>query len=835
DIFRVKFNPYGAHLWSMSFGSTGGDQGVDVAVDNAGSIFVTGYFEDIVEFGGGALVSNGGRDIFVVKFSFDGTHMWSRSYGSSFGNDEGHGIAVDGAGNVIVGGEFGNTVNYGGFHLTSNGDSDIFLAKYDTFGTLDWAQSFGGLGWDSMEEVAAAASNNDIYLTGHFPNSIDLGGGALVSAGSEDIFLARYSPGGGHQWSKRFGDSAFDYGIGLAVDAAGNVTVTGSFMGTVNFGGGNFMAGGATTGFVASYTSGGNHRWSRMVGQSSGWDVATSNTDDVFVAGHLLGTADFGGGELTAVADTDVFIAWYDMDGNHKWSNRYGDSGNNAGFGIAVDLNGHPTITGETNGSVDFGGGSLGGAGGYDVFVAKFFGEIEIGALDDCANDRGKCALMVFVKHFLDGPPIPFNPPGPPVTRYSIWRAVGTLPMYPPDPIHSCPGPASASLAGTRSAASVPCDGWEKVADIPATAPEAPYMVPVPTTRDATPGDPAIHYFVVLAEDDQGGWHTSPPESISTTNDLGSAILAIEDVPNDNGRLVSITFARDSEDAGGAATPVLSYGIYRRDDPPPSISSPSTIAAKEPDPVHRIEGWTYVASAPAHGDPVYAVEAPTVGDSTISSGDYSSTFFVRAMTAAPTVFFDSPWYAGYSLDNLAPPMPTSFAYNAGTLSWDPSTAGDFGYFTVYGNAIADFTTAVVVDYTTAATMDVSLSPYAWYYVTATDFSGNEGPHASIATATGIAGTPNGYVLSVTNHPNPFNPSTAVKYTVPTTGAVNVSIYDARGSRIATLVDNPAHAAGAYSAEWNGRNDAGSTVSSGVYFARITHSAGTRSRKLVLLK
>ncbi|MDH5627640.1 MAG: hypothetical protein OEY69_05035, partial [Candidatus Krumholzibacteria bacterium] len=109
DIFLVKFNPYGAHLWSMSFGSTGGDQGVDVAVDNAGSIFVTGYFEDIVEFGGGALVSNGGRDIFVVKFSFDGTHMWSRSYGSSFGNDEGHGIAVDGAGNVIVGGEFGNT------------------------------------------------------------------------------------------------------------------------------------------------------------------------------------------------------------------------------------------------------------------------------------------------------------------------------------------------------------------------------------------------------------------------------------------------------------------------------------------------------------------------------------------------------------------------------------------------------------------------------------------------------------------------------------------------------------------------------------------------------
>ena len=91
------------------------------------------------------------------------------------------------------------------------------------------------------------------------------------------------------------------------------------------------------------------------------------------------------------------------------------------------------------------------------------------------------------------------------------------------------------------------------------------------------------------------------------------------------------------------------------------------------------------------------------------------------------------------------------------------------------------------------------------------------------------------MLSVSNFPNPFNPRTTVGYTVPSRGAVTVAIYDAHGARVATLVDNEDRDAGAYRVEWDGRAENGAAAASGVYFARIQHASGARSKKMVLLK
>ena len=126
------------------------------------------------------------------------------------------------------------------------------------------------------------------------------------------------------------------------------------------------------------------------------------------------------------------------------------------------------------------------------------------------------------------------------------------------------------------------------------------------------------------------------------------------------------------------------------------------------------------------------------------------------------------------------------------------------------------------------------SPYAFYFVTATDFSGNESKPAVINTLSGAGGTPASYVLSISAYPNPFNPTTTIRYTVPSKGRVEVAVYDARGAHMATLV-NAEKAAGAYTQAWNGRDGSGEAVSSGVYFARVTHGAGTRTYKMVLLK
>jgi hypothetical protein len=245
-------------------------------------------------------------------------------------------------------------------------------------------------------------------------------------------------------------------------------------------------------------------------------------------------------------------------------------------------------------------------------------------------------------------------------------------------------------------------------------------------------------------------------------------------------------------------------------------------------------GWTHVGTVAAHAKGEYSIDAPTIGDSTIALGQYLSTFFIRASTGEPEVHFDSAPEDGYSVDNLAPGIPDNLIFGDGDLAWDESTAEDFDYFTVYGSNTDSFGDAVLIDYTISNGMDVSSSSYICYWVTATDFSGNEGKPAKMNTLSGSGGTPTSYVLSVSNFPNPFNPGTTVKYTVPSRGEVSIAVYDARGALVATLF-NGERDAGAYSVTWDGRTEGAAVAASGVYFARIEHAGAARSKKMVLLK
>jgi len=98
----------------------------------------------------------------------------------------------------------------------------------------------------------------------------------------------------------------------------------------------------------------------------------------------------------------------------------------------------------------------------------------------------------------------------------------------------------------------------------------------------------------------------------------------------------------------------------------------------------------------------------------------------------------------------------------------------------------------------------------------------------------VGGTPASYVLSVSNYPNPFNPRTTVKYTVPLRGMVDINVYDASGAHVATLFHGERNA-GAYSVDWDGHANGDVSAASGIYFARISLNGETRTKKMVLLK
>ncbi|MBI4701343.1 MAG: SBBP repeat-containing protein [Deltaproteobacteria bacterium] len=367
----------GLHLWSKLFGDGSDQYGTGIAVDGSGNALVTGMFTGTVDFGGGQLASAGGEDIFVAKLDKDGKHLWSKRFGDA-SHQEGHAIAVDALGNVLVAGMFTGTVNFGGGMLTSAGSYDGFVAKLGPDGTHLWSKRFGDASDQRAYATATDASGN-VVLAGYFHGSIDLGGGKLTSAGGEDIFVAKYDKDGAHLWSKRFGDaSAYQEAYGIATDASGNVALAGRFYGSIDLGGGKLTSAGHYDGFVARLGPDGTHLWSNRFGDGSeqtAQGIATDASGNVGLAGHFYGSIDLGGGPLTSAGGSDIFVAKYDKDGKHLWSKRFGDASDEQdGTGIAVDGSGNAIVTGEFQGTVDFGGGPLTSADGVnvDVFVAKF-------------------------------------------------------------------------------------------------------------------------------------------------------------------------------------------------------------------------------------------------------------------------------------------------------------------------------------------------------------------------------------------------------------------------------------------------------------------------------
>ncbi|MCC6521510.1 MAG: hypothetical protein IT373_02505 [Polyangiaceae bacterium] len=126
DGFVAVLDASGAERWSRGLGAQGDDTVEGVAVRANDSLVVVGSFEGSVDFGGGTLASAGGADAFVLALADDGAHHFSHAYGSA-GDDAAHAVAVDAGGRSFVTGEVSGTVDFGGGALTSSGGSDVFV------------------------------------------------------------------------------------------------------------------------------------------------------------------------------------------------------------------------------------------------------------------------------------------------------------------------------------------------------------------------------------------------------------------------------------------------------------------------------------------------------------------------------------------------------------------------------------------------------------------------------------------------------------------------------------------------------------------------------------
>jgi hypothetical protein len=480
DIFVAKFDPSGAHLWSKRFGDQYLDWAESVAADQSGNILLTGRFQDTVDFGGGVLTSAGNNDIFVAKFDPDGNHVWSAAYGSS-NNQEGWDIATDPLGNVIVSGYFKGTIDFGGGTLTEWYDWDVFLVKFNPNGLHIWSYSYGMAGSEGGYTVAVDDSAN-VILAGFFTEGIDFGGGLIDDMGSFDVYVAKFDSAGTHQWSKPFGDASDQRCWGVAVDDSLNVLLTGFFSGGIDFGGGTHTATG-WDGFLAKLDSDGAYRWSKNFGNAGDLfavEVAADGLGNVYNVGYFGGSADFGGGSLTSAGGNDVFLAKYAADGSHAYSGRYGDTDDQWGQSVAATGAGIVSITGSFQDSLDVGGGPLVAAGDTDIFLANFISPLPEPQISSIADVGNDQGRSVRIR-FLRSDRDEAGSPTP-ILQYEAFRRIDALSTATQDLDTRT---RSARDAGMRSDAALLGAGWEFAGAIPAHG-DLDYSMVAPTLADST-------------------------------------------------------------------------------------------------------------------------------------------------------------------------------------------------------------------------------------------------------------------------------------------------------------------------------------------------------------
>ncbi len=333
-------------IWAKNFGGTGYDGSTDVAVDNSGNIIATGYFDSTITFGSFQLTPFGGADIFVVKLNSDGNVIWARSAGGG-DFDRGYSVTVDDLDNIIVTGTFSGLALFSPFEVQTNGNADVFVAKYSPDGSVLWVTNYGAGGYEYGFGISTDNLNN-ILVTGASQN---FGSVTLPFL----IFVLKYNAQGIQQWANTAGGhNGNNTGYGVAANSNNEVFIVGCAADSVNFSGTPFFADPGGDVFIAKYSSSGIFNWVSQAGFNNNNDqagaIVINENDELFITGHFRDLAVFGSFTLTPVGSTDIFVAKYDPLGSPIWVKQDSLLNDNLGTGISLDEAGNISVIGYSTG-----------------------------------------------------------------------------------------------------------------------------------------------------------------------------------------------------------------------------------------------------------------------------------------------------------------------------------------------------------------------------------------------------------------------------------------------------------------------------------------------------
>lgn len=320
------------------------------------------------------------KGLLMLLFLVINTSVNSQIYDWAFnpsgtGNDRANSVKCDAAGNSYVVGQFFGTIDIdpgvGVTNLTSAGDRDFYVAKYDVSKNLVWAFKIGGATADVANGVTIDASGN-VFVVGSFGNTVDFDPGTGTSnltASGFDLngFVAKYTSNGVFvsAFNVGFGGSSFVWDLGF--DNSGNYLIAGNFSGTIDLNPGagtnNVTSIGFNDDFVSRFSPTGVFLSGFMLDVTGGSASVRLNLSvlplgDFYLAGSFAGTTDFDPAaavfNLTAGGSDDGFLAKYSSGNALQWAFKIGGISYDDCRAVTADASGNVYVTGMFTNGVDF-------------------------------------------------------------------------------------------------------------------------------------------------------------------------------------------------------------------------------------------------------------------------------------------------------------------------------------------------------------------------------------------------------------------------------------------------------------------------------------------------
>ncbi|MEO8086696.1 MAG: T9SS type A sorting domain-containing protein [Bacteroidota bacterium] len=372
-VYLAKYDASGNLQWARIAATDSNIKVTGINLDNSGTINIVGQYKGVATFGDVGtiiLTSSADYDVYVAKYDNSGTILWAQTAGGA-GYDYGSDISSDNNGNIFITGEFHITP----FNLSS---SKVFISKYDNLGNNLWLKLPPTYTTTDYGEGIVTDSNGTSYIIGQFFNSLSFDSSIVLNAGNieSNIYIGKFNSSGQNIWLQKAG-AASGYCGGLAIDinSIGESYLTGFFHGTINFDAisiaGTFGTGNEI--FIAKCDSNGNYLWaSNPHGLGEGRNISVNDSNECLVSGYFSGTLNFGPSTFNNTGFRDIFLFQINSAGNPLWGAQLGSLAD-INLGGAKIKSEEIFITGNFLDTLSFASNPLliSGSGNYDVFTAK--------------------------------------------------------------------------------------------------------------------------------------------------------------------------------------------------------------------------------------------------------------------------------------------------------------------------------------------------------------------------------------------------------------------------------------------------------------------------------